>query len=243
MSFKEKWNDLDEARLRLAIDRAVAGHVWFEPLLVTGKYFTLPYPVPDDFNYLVGVPSVEHHLRSWLPVGDSGWVARRDRHRRLGAAFAQMCRFVRDFHGRGGIVVAGTDEMQPGLALLDEVQLLANCGLSPMAALGAATREAAVALGFRDGGTLEAGKVADFLILESDPLEDVGHLRQIRRVVKGGYQYDPASLLASRAEAFQTALRRTWALRATALILSVAVAILLGHRVWRRRRSPSGYGS
>ena len=59
-----------------------------------------------------------------------------------------------------------------------------------------ATRDAAKALGKeKDIGTVEAGKLADLIITEADPLTDIRNLHLIYRVIKGGVVYDPAELL------------------------------------------------
>ena len=64
-----------------------------------------------------------------------------------------------------------------------------------MEILIAATRNGAAAYGLADQlGTLEAGKAADLLILDADPLEDVANLRQIRHVIKDGRIIDRESL-------------------------------------------------
>jgi imidazolonepropionase-like amidohydrolase len=61
--------------------------------------------------------------------------------------------------------------------------------------LRAATQEAAAAVG-ADGhlGTLAAGKLADIVLLDADPLESIRNTQAIWRVVKGGWVYDPKEL-------------------------------------------------
>jgi imidazolonepropionase-like amidohydrolase len=90
-------------------------------------------------------------------------------------------------------VACGTDTGVPGTAFGDNAQelaLLVDHGLTPQQALLAATRDAARVLGWSaDTGTLEAGKYADFLLLDGDPLADVTVLAaqaRLHLVVKGG---------------------------------------------------------
>ena len=72
---------------------------------------------------------------------------------------------------------------------------MVEAGLKPADAIRSATINAARMIG-RDGeqGTIDAGKVADLLILDGNPIEDIGAVRRIYRVVKGGIVYDPARL-------------------------------------------------
>lgn len=72
-------------------------------------------------------------------------------------------------------------------------------GSSAMEAILMATRDAAKALGKeKDIGTIEAGRLADIIIAEANPLEDVRNLRKLYWVIKGGVVYDPTKLLRSR---------------------------------------------
>jgi len=71
-----------------------------------------------------------------------------------------------------------------------ELEYLTRCGLSPMEALMAATKIGAEALGLLDTiGTIESGKLADILVIDGNPLEDVKILQNInaiRMVIKSG---------------------------------------------------------
>jgi adenine deaminase len=101
---------------------------------------------------------------------------------------------------RAGVkFIAGTDLANPycfpGFSLHDELGLLVQAGLTPMEALQAATYNAAEFLGMRDSlGTVEAGKIADLVLLDANPLEDIGNTRKIAAVVVGGKYYPKNSL-------------------------------------------------
>ncbi len=108
--------------------------------------------------------------------------------------------FIRRAHDAGCLLSTGTDlimlNLLPGYNLWAEMDLFAEAGLSPMDVLKAATINGAYAVGKRDLlGSVEAGKLADFVVLNSDPLKDIKNVRSVYRVVKGGVVYDPEELL------------------------------------------------
>ena len=68
-----------------------------------------------------------------------------------------------------------------------ELELLVEAGLSPAEAIAAATSEATAFLGLTDElGTVKAGKRADLVLLDSDPLADITNTRRIAAVIVGG---------------------------------------------------------
>ena len=82
-----------------------------------------------------------------------------------------------------------------GVASPMELELMVEGGLTRNDALRAATINAARMIGKdKEIGSVEAGKMADLLILDANPLEDIGAIRRIHRVVKGGVVHDPARL-------------------------------------------------
>jgi imidazolonepropionase-like amidohydrolase len=90
----------------------------------------------------------------------------------------------------GATISMGTDSGPParfpGYFEHLELELMAASGMTPMQILLAATRDAARCLGLDDVGTLEAGKQADFVVLDADPLANVRNLRSIESVWIGG---------------------------------------------------------
>ncbi len=67
-----------------------------------------------------------------------------------------------------------------------EAELMVECGMKPHDALLTATSSAAKLIGEYDRGIIERGKIADLVLLDSDPLEDIGGLRLIAAVFQGG---------------------------------------------------------
>jgi imidazolonepropionase-like amidohydrolase len=100
---------------------------------------------------------------------------------------------------QGCKLILGTDTpnpfVYPGFSVHEELELLVDCGLSPLDALKTATYNAAECLGtLGDTGTIAPGKVADLLLLEGNPLEDIKHTARIAGVMKMGRWYDRAAL-------------------------------------------------
>jgi hypothetical protein len=109
-------------------------------------------------------------------------------------------------HAAGGRIVSGTDtgavrSLVPGFALHRELAYLSGAGLSNADVLRAATSRAAEALRRDDLGIVAPGKRADLLLLRRNPLDDIGALRDIERVVRDGEVFEPAKLLAGAASA------------------------------------------
>lgn len=92
------------------------------------------------------------------------------------------------------IVAAGTDQTS-GPALHRELELLVGGGISPADAIVIATRNAARALGkLEELGTVEAGKLADIVLLSADPTGDINNAKMIDTVIKNGQVIDRATL-------------------------------------------------
>jgi imidazolonepropionase-like amidohydrolase len=108
--------------------------------------------------------------------------------------------FIRRAHEAGCLLSTGTDyvvlTMLPGWSLWREMEIFAEAGLPPLDILKAATWNGAYAVGRTDQlGSVEAGKCADFVVLDANPLEKISNVRQVHRVVKGGVVYDRERLL------------------------------------------------
>ena len=109
---------------------------------------------------------------------------------------------VKLYHDLGGMIVAGTDTpagvwTYPGLALHRELQLLVEAGFSELEALQSATRNAALALEIENIGEIRSEFIADLVVLNKNPLENIEHTLSIHQVIKGGKVYEQKEILAS----------------------------------------------
>jgi imidazolonepropionase-like amidohydrolase len=107
---------------------------------------------------------------------------------------------------RAGVrLLVGTDSPEPftppGLALHQEMALFVEAGLPPAAVLQAATLHTAQVLKMDSQlGSIEEGKLADLVILDANPLEDISNTRKISQVVKNGVVLDPKEILRQAAK-------------------------------------------
>ena len=101
---------------------------------------------------------------------------------------------VRRLHAAGVRLLAGTDAPNAGAAsgvsLHGELQLLAHAGLSGAEALAAATSIPATAFGIEDRGRIEAGRIADLVLVDGDLARDVSASTRIVTVWKDGYRLE-----------------------------------------------------
>jgi imidazolonepropionase-like amidohydrolase len=121
-------------------------------------------------------------------------------------AYDGQVRMVGAMAKAGVSLLAGTDVLNPyvlpGFSLHDELQLLVQAGLTPLAALQAATISPARFFAATDSmGTIAVGKVADLVLLEADPLRDISNTTRIRAVIARGRLYGRRGLDAILAEA------------------------------------------
>jgi len=102
-------------------------------------------------------------------------------------------KMVLDVMKAGAVIVAGTDTPN-AINLHGELLAYTRAGMSNFDALKAATVNPARALGL-DAGTIEAGKLADLIVIEGDPLANVATVHKVKRVVANGRVFELDQLL------------------------------------------------
>lgn len=144
-------------------------------------------------------------LRAFFPQGRidgaqrDSWV-RSVPDKLLNGLLTELLAGVGAAHRRGVRLLAGTDadacpECFEGVSLQWELELLVRAGLTPLEVLRMATLDAAATVGAEDNlGSLEVGKLADIVLLDADPLQDIRNTQSIWRVIKNGWVFDPETL-------------------------------------------------
>lgn len=223
---KEK--PLGEAIARGEINSRDAWTQWnatFDPKLATATYKhmarrgTAITPTLNGSQVVAYLDQNDHRHDDYLKYIGPGlqatytWRVERAAKDDTAAIAARHLRFERNasvlplLQAAGVTILAGTDAgflnsyNYPGIGLHDELGLLVKYGLTPLQALQAATINGARFLGHDDSnGTLAAGKAADLVLLDADPLLDIAATRRIDTVVMKGRAYDRGQLDAMLAD-------------------------------------------
>lgn len=110
---------------------------------------------------------------------------------RKGADYSNCTETVAALHQAGVPILAGTDankalgvpaNVEHGISLHEELELLVECGLSTTEALRAATCLPSKYFGLNDRGSIEPGRRADLVLVQGNPVEDITATRRIKRV-------------------------------------------------------------
>jgi imidazolonepropionase-like amidohydrolase len=196
----------DEARCHRLAELFVANQTWQVPTLVSlrGKAFLREMAAADDprVRYFTPPSRWTGGRPFEFPMSEEQWEI-------LQAQFEREKEIVGMMAAAGVPFLAGSDTATPwafpGFGLHDELELLVEAGLTPLQALQAATLNPARFLEATDSlGTIASGKLADIVLLDANPLEDIRNTQRIAGVVLNGRYLDRRALdalLAAAAEA------------------------------------------
>ncbi|MEJ2559996.1 MAG: amidohydrolase family protein [Anaerolineae bacterium] len=145
----------------------------------------------DDIAHMV-TNNLSHQLIEGMLKNDVYWVPTLELWKGVGGLDRQAVANLRKFVEAGGKVALGTDyagyssEFDLGMPIT-EMELMGEAGMTPMQIILAGTQNAAHVCNLdRELGTLETGKIADVLVVDGNPLEDIHALTDARIVIHNG---------------------------------------------------------
>jgi imidazolonepropionase-like amidohydrolase len=152
--------------------------------------------VPLPFERTCGDPDA---ITSWsdvmrVPIGARPPIPASMVKNNSPASRSLMLANVKALFDAGVPISVGTDASNIGVlhgaSFHRELLVMSEAGMRPMDIIVAATRNGARALGRRDIGTIEVGKLADLVVLDADPLADISNVGRINMVFKGGREVE-----------------------------------------------------
>lgn len=230
---KRLWITADPARLDTLIQMMVASGTWLEPTLAMEYFWGRPVMPAREVPFLPEPPGLREILTSRSAPPTTHTLAYPE-------VWQHQVKFVAAFARAGGMLVAGSDGIRPGVDLHEEVRLIGEAAGSPMVGLLAATRNAAMALNRADLGVIEVGRAADLVIYTEDPIGAPGATLQIAAVMKAGVLHDAAVLSAEFQREYDQRVTEAWkkrgmrGLRWLAVGAALLFLVVLGRARWRR---------
>lgn len=180
--------------------------VWNVPTQTLMEHLLSPEP-PDamaDWPEMRYMPAAT--VERWVEVKRSRAVGDEQAARYIDA----RRRLIRALHEAGAGLVLGSDAPQfwnvPGFSLHRELRMMVESGLTPYEALAMGTRNAARYFDSEDWGILEPGRAADMILVEANPLEDIGNLTRRAGVMVRG-RWLPESEIQERLDGIARAVR------------------------------------
>ena len=183
--------------------RFAANNLAVVPTLIVGEALLTPYDkAADVFADKEGKIDSRRKFLSGYLIED--WREQLAEKKEMKFDLTKMMegrlRDMREMREAGVRLMPGTDAavllIFPGFSLHDELQLFVEqVGMTPMEAILSATRWPAEFFGMADSlGTIEAGKIADLVLLEASPLENISNTQKIAAVIANGKVYPKQSL-------------------------------------------------
>ncbi|HEY2066712.1 MAG TPA: amidohydrolase family protein, partial [Gemmatimonadaceae bacterium] len=184
--------DLDGPELTSIVSTMATKHIYSDPTMVAfeGLYVPENGDLSPAYAPFVGTlpPSIERNFRS------GGFAVPKDLTRAdYRASWAKMVGLLGKMHKAGVPIVAGTDGS--GIEIIHELEIYRDAGFTPAEALAAATIVPARLVGQdRHTGSIAVGKAADLVLVEGDPSQRIGDLRQTRIIMVDGKLLDADAL-------------------------------------------------
>lgn len=182
--------DLNSPQAQKAISFLKAHNTVVDPTIALYESFTATTAKPPA-SFEPGVTKIAPELAEQItdvgpPTPQSGLMEK---------VFQKEITIIGALHRAGIPIVAGTDQTVPGHSLHREIELYVQAGFTPMEAIQAATIVPARAMGLdKELGTVQAGKRADLIVVNGNPLQDIHNTRNVEYVITNGTMYNAAEL-------------------------------------------------
>jgi hypothetical protein len=202
--------EYEAKRSKSLFARFVSNGTWQCPTLVVRRptTFTDTSRLTSDVRMKYIGPMMR---RNWEQTFAEPFMSESSQDQRA-VAFRKTLEAVGAMQRAGVEILAGSDApnpyVYPGFSLHDELALLVEAGLTPLQALRTATLNPAKYLGLSDSsGTIEKGKLADLVLLDANPVDDIRNTQRIQAVVANGRYFPHDQLRGLFAEAEAAAAR------------------------------------
>jgi cytosine/adenosine deaminase-related metal-dependent hydrolase len=182
----------DKPEVREFINFLKQHHTVLDPTMVAfeGLFCGDPTAITPGLEQIIPrfPPQVRRAMRS------GALEAPKDKEAAYREAFPAMLRLLKALHDAGVTIIPGTDALA-GYMLHHEFELYVRAGIPAPEVLRMATLTSAEVMGAnKDRGVIAAGKLADMILVDGDPTENIRDLDKLTTVIKGGNIYDSAAI-------------------------------------------------
>jgi cytosine/adenosine deaminase-related metal-dependent hydrolase/ketosteroid isomerase-like protein len=194
----EAWQSYSDERCKKLFAELKKNGTWPVPTLVVhhafGRLHDPQFTSDNRLRYFSG------EFRDWVNGSlDPRMKDSASDFAKMRATFAAEEKVTGQLFRAGVPMLAGTDVGNafcfPGFSLHDELALLVESGLTPLAALQSATRNPAIFMNATDRyGSVAKGKIADLVLLDADPLQDIHNTIKVAEVFLDGKEFDRTAL-------------------------------------------------
>lgn len=183
--------DLSNEKVQSLIKLIVQHNVYCDPTIVTAESHLLSFsPVVNDIDEFLSTEIINKIPSFTLNKTSTTY---------LNEAIKKQMAFCKLLYDCGGILVTGTDpvnpKLLPGYAIKREMEIFHESGITPTEVIKIATSNGANSLRIADKvGSIEKGKIADLVLIDGNPVDDFKSIWKVEKVIKNGQIFIPEKL-------------------------------------------------